>query len=78
MARNAKGKLNELGPRLARLREESGLTQGEVVERLQRLKPIPWDCSVIVYCTIETQQRSINDIELLAILRVLGKGLKDI
>lgn len=78
MSRNARGKLNELGPRLAHLREEIGLTQPQMAEKLQRLKPVSWDCSVVVYSTIETQQRSINDIELLAILKVLGKTLKDL
>lgn len=78
MSRTTKGKLNELGPQLARLREEVGLTQSQVVGRLQRLKPLPWDCSVVVYSTVETRQRSLSDIELLAILRVLGKSLKDL
>lgn len=78
MARTVRGKLNALGPRIAQLREEAGLSQAQVVERLQLMKPVPWDCSVVVYCTIERQQRSMTDIELLAILKVLGKGIKDL
>ena len=63
------GKRNALGSRLAALRRAAGLSQSALVERLQ-LKT-DWDCDKAVLASIENGRRSLTDLELLAILKVL-------
>ncbi|HEY8900608.1 MAG TPA: hypothetical protein VIM61_09365 [Chthoniobacterales bacterium] len=72
------GKSNLLGAKLKELRLKEGLTQAQVVERLQKRKKQPWDCDTIVYSTIELQKRSLSDIETAAILEVLGRTWADL
>jgi transcriptional regulator with XRE-family HTH domain len=72
------GKANLLGAKLKELRLEAGMTQAQVVEKLQKRKPQAWDCDTIVYSTIELQKRSLSDIETAAILEVLGRTWADL
>lgn len=66
--------LNQLGGRIRELREEFGISQAELCRRLQRAG---WDCDTLVMSRIERGVRTLTDIEILAILRVLNKSLKD-
>jgi len=66
--------LNRLGGRIRELREEFGISQAELCRRLQRAG---WDCDTLVMSRIERGVRTLTDIEILAILRVLNKSLKD-
>lgn len=69
------GKLNLLGPKLRLLREKIGLKQIDLVARLQRAG---WDIDPVTANRIENGLRSLTDIELLFILKVLGKRLRDL
>jgi transcriptional regulator with XRE-family HTH domain len=69
MATDKNGRRNALGSRLATLRKAAGLSQSALVERLQ-LKA-DWDCDKAVLASIENGRRSLTDLELLAILKVL-------
>lgn len=66
--------LNQLGGRIRELREEFGISQAELCRRLQRAG---WDCDTLVMSRIERGVRTLTDIEILAIFRVLKKSLKD-
>lgn len=63
------GKRNALGPRLQELRKAAGLSQSKFVEKLQL--QAKWDCDKAVLASIENGRRSLTDLELLAILKVL-------
>jgi len=67
--------LNALGGKLRRLREEFGISQAELCRRLQRSG---WDCDTLVMSRIERGVRSLTDSEMLAILRVLKRKLRDL
>lgn len=63
------GRKNALGPRIRALRKAAGLSQSQLVENLQ-LK-VGWDCDKAVLASIENGRRSLTDLEILAILKVL-------
>ncbi len=69
------GKLNIFGAKIRRLREAAGLRQNELTHRLQRAG---WDVDPGTTNRIETGARTLTDIELMLILRVLGKRLSDL
>ena len=71
----AKGKLNLLGPKLRALREGAGLRQVELAYRLQR---VGWDIDPVTMNRVELGHRTLTDIELLLILRVLRRRLSDL
>ncbi len=71
----ADGKLNLFGPKIRRLREASGLRQNELTHRLQRAG---WDVDPGTTNRIETGARTLTDLELMLILKVLGKRLSDL
>jgi transcriptional regulator with XRE-family HTH domain len=68
-------KLNILGPKLRALREKTGIKQIELAYRLQRAG---WDIDPVTANRIETGMRTLTDVELLLILKVLGKRLQDL
>ena len=63
------GKRNALGSRIQELRKAAGFSQSQLVEQLQ-LKA-GWDCDKAVLASIENGRRSLTDLELLAIFKVL-------
>jgi len=67
--------LNALGGRLRCLREEFGISQAELCRRLQRAG---WDCDTLVMSRIERGVRTLTDLEILAILQILKKQLRDL
>ena len=69
------GKLNVLGAKIRKLREAEGLRQNELTTRLQRAG---WDVDPGTTNRIETGVRTLTDIELMLILKVLGKRLRDL
>lgn len=75
LSRTEDGRLNLFGEQLRRLREAQGITQADVVRCLQLRG---WDLDVVTFSTIELGKRSLTDIELMAILDVLGVRLRDL
>ena len=71
----ADGKLNALGPKLRALREAAGLRQIDLAHRLQR---VGWDIDPVTMNRLELGRRTLTDVELLLILRVLRKRLSDL
>ena len=67
--------LNALGGKLRALRGEFGISQAELCGRLQLAG---WDCDTLVMSRIERGVRTLTDLEILAILRILKKSLKDL
>lgn len=65
-------RLNEVGAKLATIRKSTGLTQPDVVARLQRLG---WDeIHVPLVSMIERGKRGLSDIEVALFLRALGQS----
>ena len=71
----ANQKLNLLGIELRRLREEKGMQQTELAVKLQKAE---WDIELATLNRIESGARTLTDVELLLILKVLGKRLGDL
>ncbi len=69
------GKLNLLGPKLRLLRENKRWRQIDLVFHLQKAG---WDIDPVTANKIENGLRTITDVELLFILKVLGKKLSDL
>jgi hypothetical protein len=67
--------LNSLGPRLRELREEAGMKANELAVQLQKNG---WDIDPVVLSTIENKRRTLTDIEIGLILKVLGLSWKDL
>jgi transcriptional regulator with XRE-family HTH domain len=61
-------KLNVLGGKIRKLRTEFGISQAELCRRLQRQG---WDCDTLVMSRIERGVRSVTDVELASIIKVL-------
>jgi hypothetical protein len=61
--------LNVIGPKLRDLREQAGLKSGDVIVQLQKNG---WDIDPSIYSAIENRRRSLTDIEIIRILRVLN------
>ncbi len=68
-------KKNVLGGKIRQLREAFGISQAELCRRLQLND---WDCDVLVMSRIERGVRTLTDIEILSILRVLKAKLRDL
>jgi transcriptional regulator with XRE-family HTH domain len=65
-------RLNEVGAKLAAIRKSCGLTQPDLVARLQRLG---WEeIHVPLVSMIERGKRGLSDIEVGLFLRALGKS----
>lgn len=67
-------KLNITGIRIRQMREKAGLQAKELAAKLQREG---WDIDPVVLSNIENQSRSVTDIELAMILRVLKRKWAD-
>jgi|GEM_PF-1289979 len=70
----SEGKLNLLGPKLRLLRESKGWRQIDLVFHLQKAG---WDIDPVTANKIENGLRTLTDIELLFILKVLKRRLSD-
>jgi len=64
---------NICGPAVARLRRQVGITQSEL--RVQ-CEAAGWPVARSVLAKVETQSRSVSDIELVALARALGVNVK--
>jgi transcriptional regulator with XRE-family HTH domain len=64
---------NLVGPQLARLRNEAGLSQMQFAAKCQRMG---WDISRGVVAAIEGGVRCVTDREFVNLARVLGVPLK--
>ncbi len=71
----ADGKLNLFGSKIRQLREAADLRQNDLTNRLQRAG---WDVDPGTTNRIETGARTLTDLELMLILKVLGKRLSDL
>jgi len=71
----ANGKLNQLGNELRNLREADRLLQTELAVKLQKAG---WDIELATLNRIESGARTLTDVELMLILKVLGKRLRDL
>ncbi len=70
----ANGKLNQLGNELRNLREADRMRQTELAVKLQKAG---WDIELATLNRIESGARTLTDVELMLILKVLGKRLGD-
>lgn len=68
-------KLNVLGTELRRLREAEGLLQTELAVKLQKAG---WDIEMATLNRIESGARTLTDVELVFILKVLGNRFGDL
>jgi transcriptional regulator with XRE-family HTH domain len=68
-------KLNLLGDRVRKLRMEFGISQAELCRRLQIRG---WDCDVLVMSRIERGVRTLTDVEISHILKVLKRKWRDL
>lgn len=66
---------NVLGSEIRRLRLEAGIKQREMVAKLQSAG---WDLSFDTLCQIEQGNRTLTDVELFLILRLLKKQWEDV
>lgn len=71
----ANGKLNQLGNELRNLREADRMRQTELAVKLQKAG---WDIELATLNRIESGVRTLTDVELMLILKVLGKRLGDL
>ena len=72
VAKAAKPPKNIVGPQVARLRYQAGLSQAELAARLQRGG---WDASRGMIAGIEGQVRCVTDSEFVLLARMLGVPL---
>jgi HTH-type transcriptional regulator, cell division transcriptional repressor len=68
-------KKNAVGPRIKALRERLGLSEAELAERLC---VSGWQVNASVVSKIESQERSVDDTEVLLLADVLGVDLNDV
>lgn len=65
-------RLNEVGAKLVTIRKSAGLTQPDLIARLQ---PLGWDeIHVPLLSMIERGKRGLSEIEVGLFLRALGKS----
>jgi hypothetical protein len=74
VSRTEDGFKNLWGEKLRKIREGKGLTQAVVIRGLQREG---WDIDPVTYSLIESRKRTLTDIEVSWLLRVLGARLRD-
>lgn len=72
---SARTSLNLLGPKLRNLRLDAGLSQSDLVGKLQRGG---WDCEKMTISRIERGERTVTDVELAMILKKLRKKWTDL
>jgi transcriptional regulator with XRE-family HTH domain len=73
VAKAAKSPKNIIGPQVARLRYQAGLSQTELAAKCQRAG---WDASRGMIAGIEGQVRCVTDQKFVWIAAVLGVSLK--
>ena len=71
----ATGKRNLSGSVLQRFRREAGLSQAALAANLQRAG---WDIDRVVLVRIEAGTRTLLDVELAFLLRILGRTWADL
>lgn len=64
---------NLVGPQLAKLRNEAGLSQNQFAAKCQRMQ---WDISRGVVAAIEGQVRCVTDEEFVQLARILNVSLE--
>lgn len=68
-------KKNAVGPRIQALRERLDLSRAELAERLCASG---WQVNASIISKVESQERSVNDNEVLLLADALGVDLNDV
>lgn len=66
---------NLLGPKFREFREAAGLSQSQLAAKLQRGG---WDISKATLSAVELQKRTLTDMEVAKLLKILGKDWSDL